>query len=157
MGYYYHPHCLLARPNDYLDEKVDPGDYAVLEFNRYRCQKRGSRKKCPHEPDCGPRRIHGGSGTASIHRWYVRKSIEKMLVSIVNAIWEAARYHEERLSKTKRAEQTAPPGYFLDRQIHISILIDALVSITQSTNIDTKECIAQQCVNSLTILKQSLR
>ena len=47
--------CYVNVIDDFLNETVDPGDYAALEFNLYRCQKKGSRKKCPHGPDCGPR------------------------------------------------------------------------------------------------------
>ena len=76
------PHLFCNEKSLYdflLDETVDPGDYVALEFNLYRCQKKGSRKKCPHGPDCGPRRKHGGSGTAPIHRWHVRRAVQAML------------------------------------------------------------------------------
>ena len=69
----------MPMEGDFLDETVDPGDYASLEFNKYRCQRKGSRKACPHGPDSGPRRKHGGSGTAPIHRYHMRKAITKML------------------------------------------------------------------------------
>ena len=77
----------LTPPNqrDFYSKKfwvleVNPGDYAALEFNLYRCQGK-SRRKCPHGPDCGPRRKHGGSGTAPIHRYHIEKAVTKMLAS----------------------------------------------------------------------------
>jgi len=55
---------------------VEPWSYAELELNKYKCVSIKRKKPCPHGPDVGPQRYHGGSGTAAIHYYHLKRQLQ---------------------------------------------------------------------------------